>query len=61
MSLILESFGAVWTEMVGVLRNMHFEGFAVMFVFSEGRPLLESIPTSWTLVFWLGVDFHVSA
>ena len=47
--------------MVGVLRNMHFEGFAVMFVFSEGRPLLESIPTSWTLVFWLGVDFHVSA
>ena len=53
MSLILESFGTVWTEMIGVFRNVHFESFAVMLVFGEGCPLLEGIPTGGALVFRL--------
>ena len=55
MSLCLESFGTVWiwTEVIGVFRNMNFEGFAVMFVFGEGGPLLEGIPTGGALVFRL--------
>ena len=60
MSLVLESFGTVWTEIVGVLRNVHFEGFTVMFVFGEGCPLLEGIPTCRTLVLRSTVDFHVT-
>ena len=53
MSLSLESFRTVRTEMVCVLRNVHLEGFAVMFVFGEGRSLLEEIPTSGARVFRL--------
>ena len=53
MSLTLESLGTVWTEIVGVLRNVHFECFAVMFVFGEGGSLLEGIATGGTLVFRL--------
>ena len=60
MGLILESFGTVWTEMIGVFRNVHFESFAVMFVFGEGGPLLEGIPTGGTRVFRLRMDFHVT-
>ena len=60
MSLALESLGTVWTEIVGVLRNVHFEGFAVMFVFGEGGPLLEGIATGGALVFRLCMDFHVT-
>ena len=53
MSLRLESLGTVWTEVIGVFSDMHFESFAVMFVFGEGGPLLEGISTGGAFVFWL--------
>ena len=53
MSLSLEAFGAVGTEVIGVFRDMNFECFAVMFVFGEGGSLLEGITTGGAFVFRL--------